>query len=58
MSNFQKENGTGMTAPANSTPSGATTSTDTINTNADQGGKKKKNSIHIGSVSEAIKNHN
>jgi hypothetical protein len=52
------ENGTGMTSPANSTPSGATTSADTINTNADQGGKKKKNSIHIGSVSEAIKNHN
>ena len=52
------DNGTGMTPPANSTPSGATTSTDTVNRNADQGGKKKKNSIHIGSVSEAIKNHN
>jgi hypothetical protein len=58
MSDLKKENGTGMTPPANSAPSGATTSTDTINTNADQGGKKKKNSIHIGSVSEAIKNHN
>jgi hypothetical protein len=51
------DDGTGMTPAANSTPSGATTSTDTINTNASQGGKKKKNSIHIGSVSEAIKNH-
>ena len=52
------ENGTGTTPPPNNEPSGATTSRDTINLNSDQGGKRKKNSLHIGSVSDSIKNPN
>ena len=52
------DNGTGTTPPPNNEPSGATTFRDTINLNSDQGGKRKKNSLHIGSVSDSIKNPN